>query len=344
MNLPELLNKDNFSKEEIVFLLSLSRQAEREALFNRADQIRREYCGDEVHLRGIIEFSNHCSENCMYCGLREDNLELERYRMSAEEIIATAKSVYKAGVKTIVLQSGEDDYYDKDLIAYIIYTIKQETDVAITLCLGERSFSEYSTWKIAGADRYLLKHETSNPKHYSIYHTGGRLENRIGHLKYLKKIGYQVGTGNIIGLPMQTAEDIAEDILLCKELNVDMAAFGPFVPSPFTPYQNRGAASVTETLITMAVTRLVLKNVHIPSTTALDSIDTEGREKGLKAGANVVMPNFTPPPYRDNYQIYANKRGIKDDPLVSHSLIRSRIEAIGRNIAITRGDTPKVHH
>jgi len=226
MNLPELLNKDNLNKEEIVYLLSLSKQDERDALFNRADQIRREYCGDEVHLRGIIEFSNHCSENCMYCGLRQDNLKLERYRMSAEEIITTAKLVYKAGVKTIVLQSGEDDYYDKDLIAYIIYTIKQETDAAITLCLGERSFSEYSTWKIAGADRYLLKHETSNPKHYSIYHTGGRLENRIGHLKYLKKIGYQVGTGNIIGLPMQTAEDIAEDILLCKELNVDMAAFG----------------------------------------------------------------------------------------------------------------------
>jgi len=261
--------------------------------------------------------------------------------MTPEEIIETAKVISNAGVYTIVLQSGEDTFYDADMISYIIYSIKQNTNLAITLSIGERRFDEYRAWKIAGADRYLLKHETSNSSHYYAYHSRQQLDDRINHLKFLKQIGFQVATGSLIGLPMQSIDDIADDIILCKELNVDMAAFGPFIPVPFTPYKSHKPGSVELTLKTVAVARLVLKNVHIPATTALDSIDPMGREKGLACGANVVMPDFTPHPYRENYLIYPGKRGISDDPLASHKSIQSRIEAIGRRISASRGDSLK---
>ena len=342
MNLNELLNKEELSKEEIVFLLNLTDEIEVNKLYERADSLRRLYVGDEVHLRGIIDFSNFCEQNCIYCGLREDNFSLHRYRMTPEEIIETAKTIANEGVYTLVLQSGEDSYYDTDMISYIIYTIKQKTNLAITLSIGERRFDEYRAWKIAGADRYLLKHETANERHYYAYHDKQNLNERIKHLRFLKQIGYQVASGSLIGLPMQTVEDLADDILLCKEIDVDMAAFGPFIPVPFTPYKSHKAGSVELTLKTMAVVRLVLKNVHIPATTALDSLDKQGREKGLRCGANVVMPDFTPHPYREQYQIYPGKRGISDDPLASHKMIISRIEAIGRKVSASRGDSLKI--
>lgn len=342
MMVDELLNKEGeLSKEEIIFLLSLKDEGEMNVLFNKADDVRRRYVGDEVHFRGIIDFSNFCEQNCIYCGLREENFSLPRYRMTAEEIIETAKVISNAGVYTIVLQSGEDSFYDADMISYIIYSIKQNTNLAVTLSIGERRFDEYRAWKIAGADRYLLKHETANEKNYFAYHNRQMLEERINHLRFLKQIGYQVATGSLIGLPLQTIEDIADDILLSKEIDADMAAFGPFIPVPFTPYKNHKAGSVDLTLKTIAVSRLVLKDAHIPATTALDSIDIEGREKGLNCGANVVMPDFTPHPYREKYIIYPGKRGISDDPLVSHKAIQSRIEAIGRRISASRGDSMK---
>ncbi|MBU1098340.1 MAG: [FeFe] hydrogenase H-cluster radical SAM maturase HydE [Ignavibacteriae bacterium HGW-Ignavibacteriae-2] len=342
MNIKEILyNKDSYSREEIIFLLNLSDSVEIDKLFQRAKEIRDSYFGKEIHLRGVIEFSNYCTQHCLYCGLREENLIIPRYRMSAEEILDTAKIIYNNGIRTIVLQSGEDSFFDTDLISYLIYSIKRQYDVAITLSLGQRGFDEYKTWKIAGADRYLLKHESANPKLYSIYHKKAKLDERIQHLKFLKRIGYQIASGNMIGLPNQTVADIADDILLCRELDVDMAAFGPFIPSINTPYQNMPAGDTLMTQKVMAVVRLVLKNVHIPATTALDSIDDFGREKGLSAGANVIMPNFTPAPYRENYLIYTNKRGINEDPLDIHSQIKSRIEALGHNISQSRGDSIK---
>ncbi len=343
MNLKEILYKEELSRQEIIYLLNLSDQNDLQNLYNRADEVRAKYCGDEVHLRGIIDFSNHCEQNCLYCGLRADNKELKRYRMSPEEIIDTAKQIINSGIFTIVLQSGEDNYYDTDLISYLIYSIKQIADVAITLSLGERGFDEYQKWKIAGADRYLLKHETANPKLYSVYHLHQQLEERITHLKYLKKLGYQIGSGNLIGLPMQTIEDIADDILLCKELDLDMAAFGPFIPSPFTPYRNKKSATVELTLKTMAIARIVLKSVHIPATTALATIDENGRIKGLKAGANVIMPDFTPSPYREQYQIYANRKCMNDDPKACRSCLQLQIESIGRKISNSRGDSLKMY-
>jgi biotin synthase len=342
MDLDSILKKEELSREEIIYLLSLTEKEDQKKLFDHADKVRSLYCGDEVHLRGIIEISNFCDQNCVYCGLRQDNSSLERYRMTPEEIIKTASVISGLGIFTIVLQSGEDKHFDCDIISYLIYQIKQSANVAITLSLGERSFDEYRTWKIAGADRYLLKHETANPHLYSNYHFKQDLNERIEHLTFLKSIGFQIGSGNLIGLFKQTVEDIADDILLCKKLDLDMAAFGPFIPSPNTPYANKSAGSAELTLSTMAVARLVLKKVHIPATTALDTIDPIGRERGLTAGANVVMPDLTPFPYRSNYQIYPGKRGSQDDPLESTNRLQKRIEALGRTISYKRGDSFKL--
>ncbi len=341
MNLKELLHKNELTKEEIIFLLNLIDKEDQQRLFNRADEVRSFYCGDEVHLRGIIDFSNYCEQNCLYCGLREDNYKLTRYRMMPDEIIETARVISNLGIFTIVLQSGEDYYFDTDLIAYIIYQIKQKANVAITLSLGERGFDEYRAWKFAGADRYLLKHETANPKLYSIYHKKQKLEDRLSHLRFLRTVGYQIGSGNMIGIPMQTVEDIADDILLCKELDLDMAAFGPFIPSPHTPYQNKKPGNVELTLRTMAVARIVLKKVHIPATTALATLDEEGRIKGLNAGANIVMPDLTPSPYREQYLIYPDRKCINDNPLSCKSCLQLQIESIGRKISNSRGDSIK---
>ncbi len=341
MNLDELLYKNDLTKEEIIFLLSISDKKDQQKIFNRADEIRSQFCGNEVHLRGIIELSNYCDQNCIYCGLREDNYKLSRYRMTPEEVIETAHVISNLGIHTVVLQSGEDHYFDTDMIAYIVYQIKQHAEVAVTLSLGERGFDEYRTWKIAGADRYLLKHETANSKLYAAFHNKQKLEDRLSHLRFLKTIGYQIGSGNMIGLPLQTIEDIADDILLCKELELDMAAFGPFIPSPDTPYANKSAGEVELTLRTMAIARIILKNVHIPATTALATLDDDGRIKGLNAGANIVMPDLTPSPYREQYQIYPDRKCINDNPLNCKGCLQLQIESIGRKISTSRGDSLK---
>jgi biotin synthase len=344
MNLIKVLHNENLTREEIIFLLSLTDKHEIELLFRRADDMRKQICGDDVHLRGIIEISNYCNQNCFYCGLREENKNLIRYRMKPEEIIETAQLINQFGIHTIVLQSGEDPEFDTDEIAYIIYTIKQKTDSAITLSLGEREFEEYRKWRIAGADRYLLKHETANYNLYSLYHTKQNLNDRIEHLKFLKTIGYQIGSGNMIGLPMQTIEDIADDILLCRQLDLDMAAIGPFIPSPNTPYQFKKSGDVELTLKTMAVARLALKYVHIPATTALATLDKEGRVKGLNVGANVVMPDFTPKPYRDHYQIYPDRKFVSDKAAELKPALQAQIESIGRRISTSKGDSMKFTH
>lgn len=336
--LQKILNKDDLSREEIIKLLSLNNQEEINLLFEIANKVREKFVGNEVHFRGVIEFSNYCSQHCLYCGIREDNFAIQRYRMTADEIIETARLIYTNGVKTIVLQSGEDSFFDTDMISYLVYSIKSKFDLTITLSLGERNFNEYRTWKIAGADRYLLKHETANSKLYYVLHSKSKLNDRINHLKYLKNLGYQIGTGNIVGLPGQKIEDIADDILLCKELDVDMADFGPFISAPFTPLQSQHSGSIELALKTIAVARLTLKNVNIAAPTSLDSLDEFGREKGLNCGANVVMPNFTPLLYREYYQIYKNKCGISDDPEISYKIIRQRVENLQREIVNNRGD------
>lgn len=337
--LSDVLNKSELEREDIIYLLNLTEETEISELFEKADKVRKDFCGDEVHLRGIIEFSNFCEQDCVYCGLRKSNKQLERYRMSFDEIIETAKKIYSAGIKTVVLQSGEDSHYTKQDITHIIKAIKDSCDVAITLSLGERNFDEYDEWKTAGADRYLLKHETANEKIYSALHSKQKLEERLTHLKYLKSIGFQAGSGNIIGLPKQTIEDIADDILLCKELDCDMCSFSPFIPSQETPLKNISPADLKLTLKTIAVGRIALKNVHIPATTALSTLTPEGRKLGLTVGANVIMPNFTPDKYKDKYRIYANKKTY--NPIKYVEELKKLMHSFGRKVSEDKGHSLK---
>jgi len=340
MNLDQILNKIVLNRDEIVLLLSLKDKKAIEKLYTYADEIRQKYCGDKVYLRGIIEFSNYCDQDCLYCGIRKSNKDLQRYRMTKDEIISTAGRITQAGIKTVVLQSGEDHFYSKSLITDIILSIKEKFDPAITLSIGERGRDEYDEWKKAGADRYLLKHETANEQLYSSIHQQEKLKSRLAHIRYLKKNGYQTGSGNIIGLPGQTYEDITDDILLCKEMECDMCSFSPFIPSYDTPFADVPPADVDLTLRTIAVARIVLRDVHIPATTALSSLIENGKELGLKVGANVIMPNFTPYPYRENYKIYRNK--INYDPLIYIEEIKSMLERMSRKVGEGKGHSLKL--
>ncbi len=340
-NLEKILNKENFTKDEIVYLLQLTDNNEIQMLYHKAEKVREKYFKDEIHLRGIIEFSNYCRQDCTYCGLRNANDAVERFRMSKEEILVAAELINDAEIKTIVLQSGEDPFYTKDDIAEIITEIKSKYDVAITLSLGERPFSEYDLWRKCGADRYLLKHETANIDLYHKIHPYQKYETKIAHLKYLKNIGFQIGSGNITGLPNQSIEDIANDILLCDELDVDMASFTPFLSAENTPLSEVENCDMILLLNTMAVARLVLKVAHIPATSALATLDEEGREKGILAGANVVMPSFTPSPYRGNYLIYKDKKCITENPKMCLPCLDLRLLSVGVKASHSQGHSLK---
>ncbi|MEA3328368.1 MAG: [FeFe] hydrogenase H-cluster radical SAM maturase HydE [Candidatus Omnitrophota bacterium] len=305
-------------------------------LLEKADRTRKEFCKDEVHLRGIIEFSNHCVRNCVYCGLRRDNKNIARYRMTEGEIIALALEIINKGIKTIVLQSGDDFYYTQKSLCNIISKIKAKTDIAITLSIGERPLDDYQAFKDSGADRYLLKHETINPALYRIMHPGQDLKQRIKILEYLKKIGFQIGSGNIVGLPHQTVKDLACDALFLKDLDVDMAGIGPFIPQKDTPLRDQPAGDLDLCLKVLAMTRILTKNAHLPATTALASLDKEaGQLRALKSGANVIMPDFTPENYRKDYKIYDNKVEVRLEKA------KQIISKAKRTISQGRGDSLK---
>jgi biotin synthase len=338
--LERLLEKKIFSKKDIVFLLNLYKKDDLEKLYKKADEIRKLYCGDEVHLRGIIEISNICEQNCLYCGLRCSNKNLIRYKMSSQEIIAAGKKILKAGIKTIILQSGENKNIKREEISEIIYELKSYGDCAITLSLGERDFIDYAEWRKAGAERYLLKHETASRALYSLYHPGENLIDRIKHLRMLKILRYQIGSGNLIGLPQQTLEDIADDILLCDKLDIDMGSFSPLIPPNGYPLKSHAAKISELTLKVIAAARIVLKKIHIPVTTALSSIDPDARERGLNAGGNVIMINFTPNPYNSNYIIYPNRRVVSDQSAIINLL--SLTAKLGRHISESKGNSPKL--
>jgi len=321
-------------KEEILEYLKSDKT---DSLFKKADKIRKLYCGDRVFIRGIIEFSNYCCRSCLYCGLRQENKKILRYRMTPRQVIRLAKQIIEQGVKTIVLQSGDDFGFSQRILSDIILNIKSANpEVAITLSLGERPFDDYRAFRDAGADRYLLKHETANPRLYERLHPRQSLKKRIETLEYLKKLGYQVGAGNIVGLAGQTLEDLADDILFMKELDVDMAGIGPFIPQKDTPLHSQPPGRLDLTLKVLALTRIITKNTHLPSTTALATLDPQdGQFLGLKAGCNVLMPDFTPECYRKDYTIYDDK--------VRVSLDRAEelIFKAGRLISRDRGDSLK---
>ncbi|TDP89093.1 biotin synthase [Halanaerobium saccharolyticum] len=323
------------AKEDIKALLTADID-ELDYLLQQADQKRKEVCGDEVHLRAIIEFSSYCKQNCHYCGLRKDNHELERYQLKKEEIIETAGMAAELGYQTVVLQSGEDEYPAAE-IAEIIKEIKNTTDLAVTLSLGERDFAAYKLWWEAGADRYLLKHEIADQALYEKYHPGMSYQNRIESLKYLKTIGYQIGSGVIIDLPGQTPEILAEDLLLSQDLKLDMIGSGPFIPHEQTPLAESKTGTVEMTLKFTALSRLLLPLAHIPATTALGTIDAEGRQKALLAGANVVMPNVTDSKYREKYQIYPEKICVNEEAGDCRQCIGGIIASLGREVSQTKG-------
>ncbi len=335
MKLENILNKRELSKEDIIYLLEISDFRSERRLFEYADETRRKFCGDEVHLRGIIEFSNYCENNCEYCGIRKDNSSIERYRMNADEIINSAKQISNAGIRTLILQSGNDDFFDADQISYIIYSIKNNTDVSINLSLGERSFEEYKTWKYAGADRYILKYESSDE-----ILDPGILNKKKENLLMLKDLGYSTGISLLIGLPNQTNEKIADKILFAKETGIDFISLNPFIPAPNTPFRNNRVGSVELTLKAISVARILLKNSLIPATAAIAAIDSLGREKALRAGANMVIPNFTPKNYKEKYSVYPHKKYLVEDPLSGSSYIEYLLNSLGRK-AVSSYDAVK---
>ncbi len=324
--------KHNLSKDEIVELLNFSD----EQLFFVADKIRKIYKGNKVHLRALIEFTNICKNNCFYCGLRCDNKKLERYRLNFEEILICAKRAVNAGYKTIVIQGGEDVFFDADKICRLIKEIKT-FDVALTLSIGERTYDEYKAFKKAGADRYLMRIETTDRKLYKSLHPNMSFENRLQCLYNLKELGYETGTGCLAGLPNQTTDSLAEDIIFFKNLNADMVGIGPFIPHPETPLKNAEKDNFDISLKVMAITRLLLPDINIPATTAMESIRENGRIIALQSGANVVMPNMTDVKYRKQYELYPNKICINDSPDKCINCIKSKILSIGREISESKG-------
>jgi biotin synthase len=322
-----------------------------ETLWKLADETRAENVGTEVHLRGLVEFSNYCARKCGYCGLSADNRDVHRYRMSKDEIVQCAVVAKDYGYGTVVLQSGEDRGYSADEISKIVRAIKTETGLAVTLSLGERGDEELEAWKVAGADRYLMRFETSNPALYKMIHPDlpGKVSDRFAILRRLRELGYEVGSGAMIGIPGQTYGDLARDILKFAELDLDMIGVGPYLPHPDTSlgqifkqtdYGNPDQVPNSElmTYKVVALTRLVCPKANIPSTTALATVNRiKGREYGLMRGANVVMPNVTPIEYRKEYQIYPGKACLMEDAAACHDCMRYRIESIGRTIGKGQG-------
>ena len=329
------------SLSDVVALLATENAAEMQALLSLADQVRQRYVGDEIYLRGLIEFSNYCRRHCLYCGLRAANRKVKRYRMSVEEMVESAKRAYALGFRTIVLQSGEDPWYTVDRMAQIVRGIKACADVAVTLSIGERPREEYAALREAGADRYLLRHETANPELYAALHPGSGFEERLRCLRWLRELGYQIGAGCIVGLPGQTLSMLAQDILLLRDLEVDMAGIGPFIPNPETPLGGGQTGTVDMTLKMVALARIVTRDALIPATTALATVDPLGREKAFAAGANVAMPNVTPLEYREDYRIYPDKACLTDDAAECQGCLRLRIESVGRRIGAGYGHSPR---
>ncbi|MBD3410382.1 MAG: [FeFe] hydrogenase H-cluster radical SAM maturase HydE [Ignavibacteriales bacterium] len=337
----DILAADRLERDDLLALIGARDEEGRRALYRRADDVRRATHGNVVHLRGIIEFSNYCRCDCLYCGVRASNKRVARYRMSEEEILRAAETIAEAGIKTIVLQSGEDLAYTSEAFGEIIREIKRRHDVAITLSLGERPREDYERWREAGADRYLLKHETANRALYERLHPTQSFDERIDALRLLKEIGFQTGSGNVVGFPDQTDEDIADDLLLCRELDVDMASFSPFLPADDTPLADLPSPPLWKTLNVMAAARLVLPDAHIPATTALSAMDPEGRALGLRAGANVVMPTFTPNEFRFNYLIYNAKPGGSEDPTKKLDDLRALLDRLGLRVGDDYGHSVK---
>ena len=331
----------NISDSELKSILETNEYDE--YLGINADKIRREVYGDKVFVRGLIEFSNYCKNNCYYCGIRRDNKNASRYRLSKEQILSCCKEGYGLGFRTFVLQSGEDPYYTDEILCDIISEIRNNyQDCAITLSIGEKSKNSYQSYFNAGANRYLLRHETASQEHYTKLHPKEMsLENRKNCLFNLKEIGFQVGSGFMVGSPFQTTENIIEDLRFLQELKPDMIGIGPYITHKETPFANSNNGSVELTLRLLSILRLMFPYVLLPSTTALGTLHHQGRELGLKAGANVLMPNLSPVEVRNKYNIYDNKICTGEEAAQCRNCLEKRVLTAGYRIVTDRGDVKK---
>jgi biotin synthase len=312
-------------------------------LCRQADEVRREHYGTDVYLRGLIEITNFCHNNCYYCGIRRDNANVVRFRLSKEEILGCCETGYGIGFRTFVMQGGEDEWFTDERMCGIIRAIKEKfPDCAVTLSIGEKSYDSYKSYFDAGADRFLLRHETANEEHYRRLHPAElSLANRKRCLWDLKKIGYQVGAGMMLESPYQTTDNIIEDLRFMKELQPDMIGIGPFITAADTPLAHEKSGGAELTIRMLAIIRLMFPYVLLPATTALGTIDPMGREKGLKSGANVVMPNLSPSRSRKLYNLYDHKAQVNDEASKVKSEFEKRIEAAGYHAVTSRGDVKK---
>ena len=340
-NLIDKLEKNQIlSKEEFVRLLAISEKDDIDYLTERAKCIRDDIYGKRVFIRGLIEISNYCKNDCYYCGIRRSNKNAQRYRLSKEQILSCCENGYELGFRTFVMQGGEDTFFKDEVVCDIVSSIKERyPDCAVTLSLGERSTGSYRKMKEAGADRYLLRHETFDNTHYNKLHPVELdPENRKRCLRDLKALGYQTGTGIMVGSPYQTLENIAEDLLFIKELNPEMIGIGPFIPHKDTPFKDFESGTIEMTLRLISILRLLCPKALIPATTALGTISPQGREKGILAGANVIMPNLSPKEDRKKYMLYNDKLSDGEEAAEGLNKLKESMRKIGYEIVEDRGD------
>lgn len=340
-NLIDRLEKDRtLPKEQLAELIENRTPQLSDYLFEKARSIRHNIYGSDIYIRGLIEFTNYCKNDCYYCGIRRSNSKAERYRLTKEQILDCCKSGYELGFRTFVLQGGEDGAFTDEKIVNIIKDIKEKyPDCALTLSIGEKPYESYLRYFQAGADRYLLRHETASEEHYKKLHPSElSLENRKKCLWNLKEIGYEVGTGFMVGSPFQTAEDLAEDLLFISQLKPQMVGIGPFIPHKDTSFRDIKGDNGELTLFMIGLLRLMLPSVLLPSTTSLGTVDPRGREKGILAGGNVVMPNLSPVDVRAKYLLYDNKICTGDEAAECRQCMEMRMRSIGYNVVVSRGD------
>ncbi|MEG1412384.1 MAG: [FeFe] hydrogenase H-cluster radical SAM maturase HydE [Acidaminococcaceae bacterium] len=340
LSVKSLLAGQRLEPADLAELLTTTDEALRNALFATAQQLTKKQFTGKIYIRGLIEFTNFCANDCYYCGIRCSNNLAQRYRLTQAEILECCDQGYALGFRTFVLQGGEDGYFTDALLVEILTTIKAKyPDCAITLSIGERSYTSYKALFDAGADRYLLRHETATDLHYSRLHPIRlTLAQRKECLYMLKDIGYQVGTGFMVGSPYQTTANLVADLLFIQEFKPHMVGIGPFIPHHETPFRHQKAGTLEQTLRCIALLRLLLPHALIPATTALATIHPSGRELGILAGANVVMPNLSPLQHRAEYSLYDNKACTGDEAAEAIASLQTKFQKIGYNIVVDRGD------
>lgn len=339
----QIKNEQTIQREQLQTLLTTTDEQAISYLRDTARKVADDIYGKQVFIRGLIEFTNYCKNDCIYCGIRRSNPNAQRYRLTEEEILSCCANGYELGFRTFVLQGGEDPYFSDERICDIVAKIKQDyPDCAVTLSIGEKDKASYQAFYDAGADRYLLRHETADKTHYQSLHPAEMsFQHRIQCLYDLKEIGYQVGCGFMVGSPGQTVDTLYEDLMFIKKLQPHMVGIGPFIPQKDTPFGQEPAGTMEQTLRLLSIIRLIHPHVLLPSTTALGTIHPLGREKGIQAGANVVMPNLSPVAVREKYKLYDNKICTGDEAAECRHCMARRMESVGYQVVVSRGDFKK---